>query len=869
MAGTSVVQFLNDLANPMSKRAKDTLKQMGLTLGDLRIRTHGLTGVVRNLRAGYGRLNEVQQERAAMNLGDIRSARVINALIQDQTGRLDELIEASRNANGEAEEMARKRLVNLTGAFKMAGNSAKVFWSELFNERVLTSAASVVGGAVDKLNQVTWVLGALNRNEDPFETIAKNAQVVGSIGEFMGGRSGFLDPKQAVAIGRGIYEGFQWFRDAVVSMVDTVKSALERLGLSRFTGEGAQDFARLATAGTLLAAVLGPVLLGLGGAAFAAGGLFKVLGGGTDIVGGLAGGFSVLAGSGNVLSGLMKMLRVQGRDGLGRFTGLQDLPVGMPDPKAAKAEFLAKLGEANLGRTKTAFATSLFNLAQLPTDTASEAAKGIGKAMLGINPITQKAAAGMAKFGRQTELGAALLWNTTPALRKFGSQFTIAGRAIQQTAGPALHSFGAAVATVGTAAKGVGGRVVNVLAKVGAPIASIFSPLMPAVTGIGSALGAAFGPVLGFLGPIAAVVGIAAGVFLLLRKRGESVGDTFKRIGGGLVGGIMAAVGALPALFAQAKEAIKPLIEGILAVSEPIAEVFQQVVGGLLPIIGSVAKLIFGVIGSVAKAVFALAGGLLKAVGAVLRPVMSLVRHVFPLVKAFFTIQATVLKIGVVIVGALAKALGRLVLPIVEKIGDWFSKFGPMLRPIGDILLWPFKKLSGWLADLLRSLAGTPLLRSLGLDVGEIRKLILDLEGVSGRQRTPTLVQERVAQGMPLGPGAPMTQAETKVRPLWGSSYLGSPDVIVGPAPRSTVDVSGLLDTAAQNRGAAAAAPNVHVTVVDKTKTELHNETSFNVDGSEVAHAVSRRMLDVRDRAGAQSTPWQRRFVVEHGVAPA
>jgi TP901 family phage tail tape measure protein len=155
--GTGTRQLIQDLISP-SDKLKTLMQQLGITMGDIDVKTNGLVGVLENLRAkGFGTAE-------ALATLDLRAAAAFSALASrtEQTKRLQEVLlltEASTTASARASE-------SFLATMQRLGNSLISFLDSAFRPfgEALKVIADIAAGAVNGLNSLIQPLGAVGQS---------------------------------------------------------------------------------------------------------------------------------------------------------------------------------------------------------------------------------------------------------------------------------------------------------------------------------------------------------------------------------------------------------------------------------------------------------------------------------------------------------------------------------------------------------------------------------------------------------------------------------------------------------------------------------------------------------------------------------
>jgi len=386
------------------------------------------------------------------------------------------------------------------------------------------------------------------------------------------------------------------------------------------------------------------------------------------------------------------------------------------------------------------------------------------------------------------------------------------------------------------------GKFVQVAADVG----PVMATKMAVLTSPG--LGAAFASISAGATAVAAAlpaVGIGAAVvavaFLGMRKEGESVADTLKRIGMDAAGGLKTFfTSTLPGFFRnvgqQAATFLAPLWQAIVVVADMLTSILRPA----FQAVWSVVKAVGAVIGWAFKAAFAIIGAVVYVIGSLVEGVMkaraAFLKWLSPVTKAFKLIIDAIwllirlfVHLYVKVLVAVWMAIWKLLEPVrtlLSAVGGGLKKAWesvlPVIDKIGDaiikVLLWPLRKAAGWIADII--------------------DLVRRMPGIGGK----------------LGEEAADMAARLR--------EFSETGVVRPPAPVPTG--VGATDAEVSAQRARPVETNVNV---NNQKVEVTTNTTLEVDGRALARAQQMYELEVSDRAGVKITPWQRRALVAQSSA--
>jgi hypothetical protein len=101
-----------------------------------------------------------------------------------------------------------------------------------------------------------------------------------------------------------------------------------------------------------------------------------------------------------------------------------------------------------------------------------------------------------------------------------------------------------------------------------------------------------------------------------------------------------------------------------------------------------------------------------------------------------------------------------------------------------------------------------------------------------------------------------------------GKLELGKIEVDPDSLKTATEVAAELGTLAAKKEGLAQTPPEVTVENKLEDKRTIDVKNNLCVDGENLSIASGRHRVEIQERAGFKSTPWQQRTILEHGVAP-
>lgn len=289
----------------------------------------------------------------------------------------------------------------------------------------------------------------------------------------------------------------------------------------------------------------------------------------------------------------------------------------------------------------------------------------------------------------------------------------------------------------------------------------------------------------------------------------------------GYIGTVFQFVGQVVGFVAQA---VVWLINEFSWLGEVIATVFNGAMEILRPI--------FDILYAIGSTALRFIWNVLQGIWAVLQPIFSIIsfigKTVWELLKPAFEAVKVVV---VAIFDALKWIYDNAISPLIDAVGGAlraaFEAIGFVINGIKSALEWIVDKIK-WVADKVASILG-----GMGVARDQINRMM-----------NVAQTSDQLSQG---------TRAYAYTDPLASASsrQMGAP----------------YLAQAAASAGAARAGATTPPQPGDMTATINDNRTmdittNANIDGRCVSSAVARNQREVRERAGFEDTPWQRRAAV-------
>lgn len=196
-----------------------------------------------------------------------------------------------------------------------------------------------------------------------------------------------------------------------------------------------------------------------------------------------------------------------------------------------------------------------------------------------------------------------------------------------------------------------------------------------------------------------------------------------------------------------------------------------------------------------------------------------------------------------------------------------FSKLAPILAA-------PFKMVVDFISDIVKQLAGTEFgkaaLEVAGVSATEVAKFSKDI-GKAGKKLAgvpiteDVLAESKVAQKA-LANQLSQMQAKSMADAMKGKALTAAMTQANLEAAKKT-PAAKAMKAKAEQQGQVVGAQQPCVTVDNKNKIAI--DSNLNVDGSEIAVASAQHQVEISERSGFSTTPFQKRKVLEQGAVPA
>ena len=275
MGGTALTSMLVKLAKP-STTAQKLMTKWGVSLTDATGRMLPMSSIVKKFSERLGGITDAAERAKTMTeIFGIRGQKAYAALASAGKVSLDTLTNELQKASdglGVASEMAKARLDTIAGAFKMLSATVEGFSIAIYGP-VVDDVKGFVQEATGGLNDILFVMQDLQKAQkeggDLQALTTKLTKKHGSV---------------SVQIALGLIDVVEWMRETWKSVIQTVKDFGK--WVKAHVGEtGVRSFVAIAGKIAAAAAVLGPLVLALGGIALVIKGVIipAVLGLGTAI----------------------------------------------------------------------------------------------------------------------------------------------------------------------------------------------------------------------------------------------------------------------------------------------------------------------------------------------------------------------------------------------------------------------------------------------------------------------------------------------------------------------------------------------------------------------------------------------------------
>jgi TP901 family phage tail tape measure protein len=388
----------------------------------------------------------------------------------------------------------------------------------------------------------------------------------------------------------------------------------------------------------------------------------------------------------------------------------------------------------------------------------------------------------------------------------------------------------------------------------------IIGGIVSIVSGIGTILAAVFWPVV-----------IVAGALLLawqlLKKENESFFQTAVRVWKNIkTWGLDVYQNVLKPLWLGIKDAFIPILE-------ELGKVWSEIVINIKLVFADLYTFLFGEMDKT-KVDWREVGRVIGSIiGAIAQAILVFVKYAIPLIASIVIAIYTVVKVVVDIIWTLLKVVGVIIETIMKMVWpvvDWIAtQFGEGFAKIAIAFEEVFA------GDMVRGLAklGTAILDFVLKPLRLIIEAALAL-GDAFNIDVPDAVRTFAKEGlsgnlfnMPSNEKVFNTREE-----MLESIGIVKTKKLVEPEDISkrNSDLAKLATQASTiaTKKEAAKREDIKVENIIEDKRQIDVKNDLSIDGDSLNIASSRKRLEIQERSGFKSTPWQRRAMLEHGSAP-
>lgn len=338
------------------------------------------------------------------------------------------------------------------------------------------------------------------------------------------------------------------------------------------------------------------------------------------------------------------------------------------------------------------------------------------------------------------------------------------------------------------------------------------------------------------LGPLTLVAAGLMAVFLMVRRDGESVGETFSRVWDGIKQGAEAVWGVLTQIWTGLRQAFVPGIERLATVWIEVSGVIKAALNDVashFSMLAGDASVDWQEVGQIVGAVIMTAAELfvrLFAAGAVILGVLA---------KTILTVSELLLSFMVPVFGEVYLAAMKIwdALVMIFSGDQIMNGMVNLAKGIFDFVVIPLKSV--------------------------LMQIIALADAVGGGGLVPEAIRDFALKPEKIGTDKPKAAG-------------GAFDTIIGNTParprvvedsRARQEFDSLGKEVLAKRAAAGTKVDVNVKA-DIPPAQIDINNTMKVDGTTLALASERHKQEVGERAGFKTTPWQRRARVEHGATP-
>jgi len=245
IGGTSFTNMLVKLSKPGGV-AKKFLKEYNIQMTKTADGGLDIVDVLKQINSALSQETDVvEKARLASELFGIRGAKAFNAIsLSIKSGKLDQLVEQLGNAQGKAEEMAKRRLSNFKGQITLLKSALEGL--------AIETMGMFLQGLADNVKGVTEALGGVVQ---AMQDIKGSVLSLEELNKKYGATT--------VAVALGISEGLQMVVDGFALVKSTIEDIVQSVS-GYATPEVTRSIAKWGTAFTVAAAVAAPFLIIIG-----------------------------------------------------------------------------------------------------------------------------------------------------------------------------------------------------------------------------------------------------------------------------------------------------------------------------------------------------------------------------------------------------------------------------------------------------------------------------------------------------------------------------------------------------------------------------------------------------------------------------
>lgn len=839
LAGTSFTNMMNKLAKP-SREGEKIMKKWNITLNNADGSFKRVSDIVAQVSGKMGGIkNASEKARIATELFGIRGARAYNALSTAGKESLDKLQDeliASSAGIGAATEMANARLDNFLGRLTLFGASVESISIGIFGP-LLKTFTPVVEKVTDSLNNVLFSLEGLNevRQRENQEN-AKSAQLIAAEAAKRMELAG-ITAKQTNQV-KGALQVLSRMRIGEEKLSSAQVEARKRALQSAMDAEtqrraDAIKTRQLEAAGVKTMDQLGDARKKMVLKQIAEMTKARKDSASAQIDAAFKGGAGAFQAQKQLRNQILQETLATGKN-------LSESRKRQIEAEIAKGMEL----QAMESRLSDKYRAQIFEI-----ETLQEIEKKHGKTALQMALGIQDAVDALRNA-----------WDTV--LNKVKQ----VGEALRARLGDeGVRRITKIITIVGIAAGAIAPMILA-LTMVGFTLSGLmtaFSALGTIASGVFALISGAVGLVIAAFWPIVAVAGVLVLAFMMIRREGESIGETFTRIWDTVKAGALHLY----------HNVLIPFIQGFRQAWETnfgeVANTFIQtwntVVAAFTEVIAIIKQEFANMLAEWGYGTTDMTVNWVEMGKIVANVIMAVMVAAIQIIGWMTTHGAQMMLVFWNILKAPFVAFDRFLKLTFGGILDIME--GNFLRGIAKIAVAIFDTLT---SPLRLALKGVIALADMIPGVkGKIPAGLKEFveKGVGGMVWPKTLeVTHKAAGGVKTAQTAATKQASaiTSGVKVQTTQAKGAADQVAS----LKAAVAAIGDLKAREKAKAAEKPEVKAELKLEDKRKLDITNKMCVDGESINVASARHKQEIQDRAGFKSTPWQRRTMLEHGAAP-